>query len=241
MVEGGGEPGRSHGAICPQARLAQRHCLPRRPGLDARARDDALARGDAHLVHYPLRGRDALNVVVVVRDGDKSEGWSTPGDAGALAAPLRGWATDIRALLAQPREWRSWPLFDGQAERPLAQGRIALLGDAAHPTLPFLAQGAALAIEDAAELAVWLDRANGDIAARLLGYAQSRAPRARRVQEESRRNGERYHWRWPRSALRDAALRLAGGRALLTRYDWIYGWRPSTPPLPVPRRENAPS
>jgi salicylate hydroxylase len=191
---------------------------------------------NAHVVHYPLRGRDAVNFVLVTDDRDAAEGWSAPGDPRAVAGALRGWAAEIRGVVAAEREWRGWPLYHGPPGRPLVQGRIALLGDAAHPMLPFLAQGAALAIEDAAELAVWLDRARGAVGTRLLGYAETRRARTHRIQQESWRNGERYHWRWPRSALRDGALRLAGGDALLGRYDWIYGWRPSSPPLPLPRR-----
>jgi salicylate hydroxylase len=179
----------------------------------------------AHLVHYPVRAGDALNLVVVLEDAKAGSGWSEPGDAAGLAHHLRGWTSVIRELVARSHDWRSWPLFDRPHPGPMAAGRIALLGDAAHPVLPFLAQGGALAIEDAAVLATMLARP-GTVEHRLAAYQEARAERVARVQKEARLNGRRYHWPWPLSAARDAGLRLAGGRALLTRYDWLYGWRP---------------
>ena len=109
----------------------------------------------------------------------------------------------------------------------MASGLVALVGDAAHPVLPFLAQGGALAIEDAAVLAHAL-AGRGDPSQGLAAYARARLPRVRRVQREARLNGQRYHWPQPLALARDAALHFAGGRALLARYDWLYGWRAPT-------------
>lgn len=184
---------------------------------------------NAHVVHYPVGDGDRLNVVVVTRDDDPGEGWSQPRSAADLAPHLAGWCAPIRELLAMQAEWRSWPLYERPVEA-MAKGRIALLGDAAHAMLPFLAQGGAMAIEDGFELAEHLDHGRGLVPHRLEAYSDSRSRRVRRVQEESRRNGERYHWGWPRNAARDAGLRLIGGAALLARYDWLYGWQP--PSLP---------
>jgi salicylate hydroxylase len=119
-------------------------------------------------------------------------------------------------------------LFERPLETAMARGRIALLGDAAHPMLPFVAQGGACAIEDAAELAAQLARSgSGDAVARLQSWSALRLPRVSRIQAEARGNGESYHWRWPQSAIRDIGLATLGGRRLLERYDWIYGWKPT--------------
>jgi salicylate hydroxylase len=112
----------------------------------------------------------------------------------------------------------------------MAQSRIALLGDAAHPVLPFFAQGAALAIEDAAvlahELATHLERdgASG-VPAAMAAYAGARAERVARVQATSRSNGRAYHLGRPWSLGRDLVMRRLGPDGMRRRYDWLYDWR----------------
>jgi salicylate hydroxylase len=100
------------------------------------------------------------------------------------------------------------------------------MGDAAHPMLPFLAQGAGMAIEDAAVLAREIARVPRDRAAALRNYEAARQPRTARVQRAARRNDFRYHLRQPAAYLRDAVLRALGGERLLAQYNWIYRWRP---------------
>jgi salicylate hydroxylase len=109
----------------------------------------------------------------------------------------------------------------------MAGRHIALIGDAAHPVLPYLAQGGALAIEDAAELAVQLRRSEGNTACALSAYAKARKPRARRVQREARRNGRIYHLSGPAAFARNLVLGKKDPAALADRYAWLYGWRPS--------------
>jgi salicylate hydroxylase len=98
------------------------------------------------------------------------------------------------------------------------------LGDAAHPMLPFLAQGAAMAIEDAAVLANSLAQSS-DHPRALRAYEDARRLRTIRVARMARRNGKTYQWTGARGLVRNLALRIMGGRRLLTRHDWIYGWR----------------
>lgn len=182
----------------------------------------------AHCVHYPVRSGEALNLVAVTEDGDAGPGWSTPQSVQKLLPHFAGWDERLRALLAGVPQWRTWPLFEGSTGGGMAQGRIALIGDAAHPMLPFMAQGGGAAIEDAAELAAQFagpDR--DDIAARLQAWSRLRVPRIRRIQAEARSNGERYHWRWPLAAARDIGLAVLGGQRMLDRYDWLYGWKPT--------------
>jgi salicylate hydroxylase len=117
-------------------------------------------------------------------------------------------------------------LFDRRPIWRWSRGRVALLGDAAHPVLPFLAQGAAMAIEDAAVAAQCLARMPNDAEAALRTYAALRRARAWKVQQAAARNGRRYHRGGAASALRDTAMRMIGGARLLHHYDWLYDWRP---------------
>ena len=181
---------------------------------------------EAHLVHYPLRGCSVVNVVAVVDENEPAPGpeedWSRPGDPAILTARFSCWHKDARALLAAAPEWRRWPLIERDPLPGWTAGRVALLGDAAHPMPPFLAQGAAQAIEDAAALGAAL-QATRDVAQGLAAYAAARRARADRVQGESRAQGRIYHLSGLAAFARDAALRALGGERLLARYDWLYG------------------
>jgi salicylate hydroxylase len=177
----------------------------------------------AHLVHYPLRGGAIVNVVAIVDEDFCPEGadfWSSPGEPGFLEARFSGWAEPARELLRVAPDWRKWPLFDCHPIASWVAGRVALMGDAAHPMLPFLAQGAAQAIEDAAALGEVLAR-DENIETSLRAYQEARHARATRVQKESRRQATIYHLAGPAALLRDMALR-ALGQKMLARYDWLY-------------------
>ncbi|HEX2216243.1 MAG TPA: FAD-dependent monooxygenase [Xanthobacteraceae bacterium] len=179
----------------------------------------------AHVVHYPVRGGAAVNVVAIVQEDWNKQGWSAPGDPVFLRARLARWAPAIRDLVAVPEKWNTWALH---ALPPLAQwgaGPVTLIGDAAHAMRPFLAQGAAMAIEDAAAQARRLAANAGDVAGALRTYEQDRRPRTARVQQEAARNGRRYGWRGPLAAARNFALARMGGEKLIARYDWIYDWK----------------
>ena len=142
-------------------------------------------------------------------------------------ARLAGWSPDLRTALSREPGWRTWPLFEAMPATPMSAGRVALLGDAAHAVLPFLAQGGALTIEDGAVLAAWLGEGKGSASERLAGYAASRSGRIERIRRGSRANGARFHWGFPAAQLRNLALRALGGDALLSRNDWIYRWTPA--------------
>ncbi|QAY96144.1 monooxygenase [Methylovirgula ligni] len=192
-----------------------------------RAPESALWLGaGAHLVHYPLRGGSVINVVAVIDAvwplDDKADLWSQPGDPAFIATRFARWAAPVRDLVAAAGDWRLWPLVERRTPAHWNNGRIALLGDAAHAMVPFLAQGAAQAIEDAAALAAQLVPGR-DVPAALAAYSAARTARAGRVQSESRLQARRYHLRWPASRVRDAALRALGPARLLGRYDWLYG------------------
>jgi salicylate hydroxylase len=134
------------------------------------------------------------------------------------------WAPDARSLLMLPAEWQTWSLYDMPELRQWGEGAVTLLGDAAHPMLPFLAQGAGMAIEDAAVLAGALARSPGDIPAALRAYEDARRSRTALVQRASRRNGAIYHKTGAEAFIRNAGMTMLGGRRLIARYDWIYDW-----------------
>jgi len=181
----------------------------------------------AHLVHYPLRGGSVVNVVAIVEEdfrADSENFWSSPGDPTFVEARFAHWHKSARDLLAAASNWRKWPLFDSDPLTSWTAGRVALLGDAAHPMLPFLAQGAAQAIEDAAALGAALGR-DRNIERALAAYQAARQARATRVQLESRRQGKIYHLGGPAALARDLAFHALGGARLLCRYDWLYDAR----------------
>ncbi len=180
---------------------------------------------DAHLVHYPLRGGRDVNIVAIVRDTWHQPGWSAPAGASELAPRFARFAATARALIAIPERWQKWALFDRPPGRLRQQGPVTLLGDAAHPMLPFMAQGGAMAIEDGAVLAHALER-DEDIARALRTYEQARRHRVSRAQRAARLNSWGYHLAGPLGLARNVALGTMGGEKLLRRYDWLYGWRP---------------
>ena len=215
-------------------RVAWRALVPAE-GVDARFREDEtglwLGRS-AHLVHYPMRGGLLINVVAVLSQGSLEPGadalWATPGDPAVIARSFAPWHGSAQSLIAAAPSWQCWPLFDRAPLDAWNAGPIALLGDAAHPILPFLAQGAAQAIEDADALANAFAM-DGSIAAKLAAYSTRRQARAARVQAAARQLGEIYHLSGPAALARNVAMRALGARRLLERYDWLYG--SSTPYL----------
>ncbi len=180
---------------------------------------------NAHLVHYPLRGGSVVNLVAVIeskwRNGPAGHPWDGEADRPALERAFARWSNSTRKLLATATNWRAWPLYARPPLGTFALGSIALVGDAAHPMVPFLAQGAAQAIEDAGALGSALLQ-EGVIAEALGAYSHSRIARATRIQVESLRQGRIYHMRGPAAFARDVAMRLMGPPRLKARYDWLY-------------------
>ena len=133
-----------------------------------------------------MRGGTLVNVVAIVDEDFRpyaKEFWSSPGTPDVLQARFAPWDTTARDVLRAAPEWRKWPLADRAPITSFVSGRVALIGDAAHPMLPFLAQGAAQAIEDAGVLGAVLAKAK-TIEAGLLAYEDARLARATRVQKE---------------------------------------------------------
>jgi salicylate hydroxylase len=183
---------------------------------------------NAHLVHYPISQGAAVNIVAIVQEKWERKGWSAVGARADIAAHFRGWPAAALKLLAAPVSWQKFALMTVDPHAAWTHGRLALLGDAAHAMLPFLAQGAAMAIEDAALLGRALTDAR-DIPAALHRYAAARKPRVTRMAEASRGAGDQYHQSGVMALARDTALRFAGPKLILDRNDWIYRWKPGDP------------
>ncbi len=185
----------------------------------------------AHLVAYPISGARQINVVAVVPGQWNRPGWSEPGDGNEIKATFvaAGWHAIPRMLIGAVDGWRKWALFTVPTAGQWAEGTVALLGDAAHAMLPFAAQGAAMAIEDAAVLAKCLAGKSNDGAAALSTalkhYARLRRPRVARVQRSARQAGRIYHLAGPLALARDLVIKAMGPRRMLSRQDWIYNWR----------------
>jgi salicylate hydroxylase len=179
-----------------------------------------------HLVQYPVRAGEWLNVVAIIHgriDKGDLESWDHGANAADLRAALSGTCKSLRDLVGAIPQWRLWPLCDRPPMRGAheqARGRVALLGDAAHPMRPYLAQGACMAIEDAAELGRVLSRSDLELPQALGQYAHKRWQRNAQVQTHAIRNGEIFHstglLRWGR----DLSIKLLGERLL--DQPWLY-------------------
>ncbi len=183
---------------------------------------------NAHLVIYPISAGKQVNVVAITSGQWSEPGWSTPADAAEVMAQFMSpqWCGAARAMLQAVPQWRKWALFTLPEQIGWSSGATALLGDAAHAMLPFAAQGAGMAIEDAAVLASCIAADPADIPAALQRYALLRRPRVTRVQRTARQNGRIYHLGGPLATARDAVMQMIGGKRLLARQNWIYDWRP---------------
>ena len=178
----------------------------------------------AHIVHYPVERGTQINVVAVFRDTWRAERWNTPGEIAKLPSACDHWAEMPQRVIAAAKSFHRWPLADRAPLRQWGEGRVTLLGDAAHPMLPFLAQGAGAALEDAVALGRHF-RHRSDVAEAMRAYESERAPRTTRMQRGARFNARIYHadgWlRWAR----DLKLRWDAEK-LIDRHDWIYRYRP---------------
>ncbi len=178
-----------------------------------------------HVVHYPVSAGRKLNIVAIRRQPRAAIGWSEPGERAELLAALAGAASPLKRLLAVPQQWLLWSLHD-LTTGALARDRVALIGDAAHPVLPFMAQGAAMAIEDAAMLMRVLHEAPEAPVDALARYAKMRSRRVRQIQDTARRNGRIYHAGFLTALGRNMVMRRLGPEGMAERYAWIYGWQP---------------
>ena len=184
-----------------------------------------------HLVSYPLRGGALRNIVAVEeRRRWVEEGWALKDDPMDLQAAFEDFSPRVRGWLNEVQDVWLWGLFRHEVARvwtaALPEGGAAILGDAAHPTLPFLAQGACMALEDAWVLAASL-AGTDTVAAGLAMYQAARIDRCRRIVAAAGRNAKAYHLGGVTRSLAHLGLRLGGivaPGAALAQFDWIYGF-----------------
>jgi salicylate hydroxylase len=178
---------------------------------------------DGHVVHYWVAGGQMMNVVCVVEHGDwTKESWTDRGEVADVLARYEGWHPTVRGLIGAFPETFVWALHD-RAELPRwSAGRVTLLGDACHPMLPMMAQGAAQSIEDGAALASLLEAMPDDVAGVLARYETLRKPRATKLQQASAANRTRFHLPdGPEQQKRDEAIAASGDRSI-ANIGWLY-------------------
>ncbi len=176
-----------------------------------------------HLVHYPLRRGELYNLVAVFHSDRYVEGWNAEADADELWGRFKGQRPEVLRMLERIETWRMWVLCDREPIKDWSRGLVTLLGDAAHPMLQYLAQGACMATEDAVWLAEKVAAQPHDLPAAFKAYVQHRYLRTAQVQIMARVYGDFYHARGPAAELRDQML---GGRSAAQSYDgmaWLYG------------------
>ena len=183
-----------------------------------------------HVVHYPVRSGQWLNLVAIVHGAkpEPSQDWDQVGQTQALMQAMGAVGHDLHERLASVPAWRQWALHDREplnGAKQMAQGRVALLGDAAHPMRPYLAQGAGMAIEDAQVLAQCFCIDNATVPEQLQAYAEQRWVRNARVQARAIRNGRIFHATGPVAWGRNLSMRLMGERVM--DVPWLYGGGPS--------------
>jgi salicylate hydroxylase len=226
----GDEPARFTGHLAYRALVAQ-------ADLPAHLRSDEVTvwmGPRLHVVHYPVRCGEWLNLVAIVHGAktEQADAWDAAGQAQALmhamGAVSGAVGKDLHERLASVPAWRQWALHDRApvtSARDMAQGPVALLGDAAHPMRPYLAQGAGMAIEDAQVLAQCLTLVKGSTVERLQAYAQQRWARNARVQARAIRNGRIFHAQGAVAMSRNLSMRLMGERVM--DVPWLYGQGPA--------------
>lgn len=175
-----------------------------------------------HLVQYPLRGGELFNLVAVFHSDRYDEGWNSEGDAQELYKRFEGACDTVQTLLRKIQTWRMWVLCDREPIKEWSHGRVTLLGDAAHPMLQYLAQGACMAIEDAVTLAEMIGTGN-DVANAFRCYQNARYLRTGRCQLTARLYGEFYHADGVRRELRNIMLTGRTPAQSFESVAWLYG------------------
>jgi salicylate hydroxylase len=187
-----------------------------------------------HVVHYPLRAGKVMNFVGAQERADwRVESWSARGTNAELAADFAGWHDDVHALICNIPVPYKWALMVRPPMERWTVGRVTLLGDACHSMVPFLAQGANMAIEDGYVLARALTESHADVPTKLLSYERARRERTRRAVEGSAGNIQRFHNKVladPEKA-RDYVGREWAGAPVAERYEWLFRYDVTTAEL----------
>ena len=180
-----------------------------------------------HLVAYPLKEVGGFNIVAIAEGMDAGQTWETDGQSqkATLVAQFSGWNPEIRSVIEASEHPTFWPLYEASEGRWHNGRDIVLIGDAAHAMMPFAAQGAAMAIEDAFELAGCVATSGIPLAQALAHFEALRKPRIARVRERGAFNKFVYHARGPVRLGRDLLLALRPPQGLAADLDWLFGYQ----------------
>jgi salicylate hydroxylase len=170
-----------------------------------------------------LHGSEVFNIVATFHSDYYVEGWNEPGDRDELLHRFRDVGPRPMSVLAKPESWRRWVLCDRDPVETWSEGRVTLLGDAAHPMLQYFAQGACMAMEDAVAIADQIENSDGTFAPAFEAYQRERAPRTGRVQMQARELGEIYHMGGLKRLLRNWLLRRRSPAKYYDGLAWLYG------------------
>lgn len=182
---------------------------------------------NCHLVHYPLRGGEQYNVVVTFHSRDKEEWGVREGSKEEVQSYFQGICPKARQLIDLPKSWKRWATADREPIGQWTYGRATLLGDAAHPTTQYMAQGACMAIEDAVTLGEALRVHDNDWAKALDLYQRSRVARTARIVLSSREMGRIYHAKGVERLVRNDLWRGRSAERFYDAMEWLYGWNVS--------------
>jgi 3-hydroxybenzoate 6-monooxygenase len=180
---------------------------------------------DCHLVHYPMRGGEQYNVVVTFHSRAAEEWGVTDGSRDEVLSYFTDIGPRPRRLLDLPRSWRRWATADREPIARWSYGRVTLLGDAAHPMMQYLAQGACMAMEDAVTLGEALRQADGDFESGFKRYEQARVARTARVVLMTREMGRIYHAKGVERLVRNDLWRDRTPQRYYDAVEWLYGWK----------------
>ena len=179
-----------------------------------------------HVVHYPVKGGTALNIVVAVNEQWRAgDTWGERTDAASVFRIFSRTCEELKAVLGVPAQWMRWAGADRPPVNTWGHGALTLIGDAAHPTLPYLASGAVMALEDAVVLMRHLAQ-HETLPEAFRAYEKERQPRTARIVNSSWKLSRVYHATGLMAAGRDAFIRLTSGRRGFERMAWLYDWRP---------------
>ena len=179
---------------------------------------------NCHLVHYPLRGGEQYNVVVTFHSRETEEWGVRDGSREEVESYFQGICPQARQLIELPKSWKRWATADRDPVERWSFGRVTLLGDAAHPTTQYMAQGACMAMEDAVTLGEALRAHGGDIERALDRYQRSRIARTARIVLSSREMGRLYHAKGVERLVRNDLWRGRSPERFYDAVEWLYGW-----------------
>ncbi|AYH43418.1 3-hydroxybenzoate 6-monooxygenase [Azoarcus sp. DN11] len=179
---------------------------------------------NCHLVHYPLRGGEQYNIVVTFHSRDKEEWGVTEGSREEVQSYFQGICPKARQLIELPKSWKRWATADREPIGQWSFGRATLLGDAAHPTTQYMAQGACMALEDAVTLGEALRVKGNDFEKAFDLYQRSRIARTARIVLSSREMGRIYHAKGVERLVRNDLWKGRTPERFYDAMEWLYGW-----------------